>query len=117
VISYFSLAAGFLTGKYRSEADLRISPRGKTVKKYLNARGSGILAVLDDVAAEYGSTPASVSLAWLMARPSVTAPIVSVTTPGQLDDLIKACHLRLGHAAIQRLNEASAPEGVSVRPV
>ena len=50
-----------------------------------------------------------------MARPSVTAPVVSVTTPGQMDDLIKACHLRLGHAAVQRLNEASAPEGVSLR--
>ncbi len=117
VITYFSLASGFLTGKYRSEADLHISQRGRVVKKYLNARGLRILAVLDDVAAEYGSTPASVSLAWLMARPSVTAPIVSVTSPGQLDDLIKACHLRLGHAAVQRLNEASAPEGISVRPV
>jgi|SRR5215469_3775041 len=117
VISYFSLAAGFLTGKYRSEADLCISQRGRTVKKYLNARGLRILAVLDDVAAEYGSTPASISLAWLLARPSITAPIVSATTPGQLDDIIKACYLRLGHAAVQRLNDASAPRGVSVGPV
>jgi aryl-alcohol dehydrogenase-like predicted oxidoreductase len=117
VITYFSLASGFLTGKYRSEADLHLSQRGRVVKKYLNARGLRILATLDGVAAEYGSTPASISLAWLTARPSVTAPIVSVTTPDQLDDLIKACHLRLGHAAVQRMNEASAPEGVSVRPL
>ena len=77
VIPYFSLAAGFLTGKYRTEADLAKSPRGQGVKKYLNERGLRILAALDSVAKQYSSTPASVAIAWLIARPSVTAPIAS----------------------------------------
>src|SRR6202012_1286726 len=75
VITYFSLASGFLTGKYRSENDLSKSSRGQGVKKYLNPRGYKILAELDRVAAEYDATPASVALAWLIARPGITAPI------------------------------------------
>jgi len=108
VLPYFSLAAGFLTGKYRSDADLAKSPRGQGVKKYLDERGMRILAALDGVAEEHGSTPASVALAWLMARPSVTAPIASATTLEQLDTLIAATRLKLNPAAIAKLDQASA---------
>ncbi len=80
VINYYALAAGFLTGKYRSEADLGKSPRGGGVKKYLNERGLAVLKALDDVAARHKATPAQVALAWLIARPSVTAPIASATS-------------------------------------
>ena len=79
VIPYFSLASGFLTGKYRSEEDLSKSARGQGVKKYLNDRGFNILAALDEVAAQHNSTPARVAIAWLIARPSITAPIASAT--------------------------------------
>jgi aryl-alcohol dehydrogenase-like predicted oxidoreductase len=108
VIPYFSLAAGFLTGKYRSEADLTKSPRGQGVKKYLNERGLRILAALDSVAKQHNSTPASVAIAWLMARPSVTAPIASATTLEQFDTLIAATRLKLDAAAIAKLDQASA---------
>ncbi len=108
VISYFSLAKGFLTGKYRSEADLSKSPRGQGVKRYLDERGFRILRALDDVAEQYHSTPARVSLAWLIARPSITAPIASATSLEQLDDLIAATQLELDQAAIEKLNQASA---------
>lgn len=107
VITYYSLAAGFLTGKYRSGEDLSKSPRGKTVEKYLNDRGHRILAALDDVAGRYGSTPAKVALAWLLARPSVTAPIVSATSMDQLNDLMDAARLKLDDAALSTLNAAS----------
>jgi len=108
VITYFSLASGFLTGKYRSEQDLSKSARGEGVKKYLNDRGFRILRALDQVAERYASTPAQVSLAWLLALPSVTAPIVSATSVEQLDDLIKSVQLGLDGAAIELLNQASA---------
>jgi aryl-alcohol dehydrogenase-like predicted oxidoreductase len=108
VITYFSLGAGFLTGKYRSEADLSKSPRGAKVKGYLNERGQRILRALDDVAGQCRSTPARVALAWLLARPSVTAPIASATSLEQLNDLIEATRLELSSAAIRQLNEASA---------
>ena len=108
VINYWSLAAGFLTGKYRSEADLNKSPRGAGVKKYLDARGLRVLAALDVVAEEYHSTQASVAIAWLIARPSVTAPIASATSIGQLDSLIAATKLELSAEAIGRLDAASA---------
>jgi len=108
VINYYSLAAGFLTGKYRSEDDLSKSARGGTVKKYLNARGFRILDALEQVAAQYNSTPAHVSLAWLIARPSITAPIASATSLDQLNDLIEATKLELDQDAIELLNEASA---------
>ncbi|HEV2351188.1 MAG TPA: aldo/keto reductase [Terriglobia bacterium] len=109
VIPYYSLASGFLTGKYRSEEDLKKSPRGQGVKKYLNERGFRILAALDQVAKQYHSTPAAVSLAWLMARPGITAPIASATGPEQLQDLIAATPLRLDASSIELLNRASAP--------
>ena len=108
VITYFSLARGFLTGKYRSEADLAKSPRGQGVKSHLNERGFRILDALDKVARQRGSTPARVSLAWLIARPSVTAPIASATNPEQLNELIEATKLELDPASIELLNQASA---------
>ena len=107
VINFYSLAAGFLTGKYRSEADLSKSQRGGTVKKYLNERGFRIVDALDQVAAQYQSTPAQVALAWLTARPSITAPIASATSLEQLNDLVEATKLELGQAAIDVLNQAS----------
>ena len=109
VITYFSLASGFLTGKYRSAVDLSKSPRGeKMVKKYLNERGFRILDALDQVAQRFDSKPARVALAWLIARPSVTAPIASATSLDQLNDLISATKLQLDEAAIELLNRASA---------
>ncbi len=107
VIPYFSLASGFLTGKYRSEADFSKSPRGAGAKKYLNERGLRILAALDSVSARFEANPARVALAWLIARPSITAPIASATTIEQLDDLTAATRLDLDEAAIKELNKAS----------
>lgn len=108
VIGYYSLASGFLTGKYRSEDDLGKSARGGGVKKYLNERGFRILDALNEVARQRGATPARVALAWLMARPSVTAPIASATSLAQLDDLIEATRLELDEASLRLLDEASA---------
>ncbi len=108
VLPYFSLASGFLTGKYRSDADLAGSARGANVKKYLNDRGLRILRALDAVAERHNATPARVALAWLLARPSVTAPIASATSLRQLDELIAATQLLLDAAAIEELNQASA---------
>jgi len=108
VIPYFSLAGGFLTGKYRSEDDFSKSKRGQGMKKYLNERGFRILAALDKVAARCDASPAQVALAWLAARPSVTAPIASATSVAQLGDLIAAMRLRLDAEALSLLNQASA---------
>lgn len=107
VLSYFSLASGFLTGKYRTEADLVGRARGSRVKDMLNERGSRILGALDDVSREKGATPAQVSLAWLIAR-GVTAPIASATSVAQVEELIGATRLDLGREALARLDEASA---------
>jgi aryl-alcohol dehydrogenase-like predicted oxidoreductase len=107
VITYFSLASGFLAGKYRSPSDLKGAARGGMVGKYLTPRGERILRALDDVAASHRSTPASVALAWLMARPSVTAAIASATNSAQLKTLIAAAQLQLEPAAIQALDRAS----------
>ena len=108
VISYFSLASGFLSGKYRSEADLAKSKRGGSVKKYLDDRGHRVLHALDEVAARYGATPAQVAIAWLIGRPSVTAPIASATSAEQLQDLVKAAHLTLDREAVERVDRASS---------
>jgi aryl-alcohol dehydrogenase-like predicted oxidoreductase len=108
VITYYSLASGFLTGKYRSAEDFGKSPRGYGMKRYLSERGRRILAALDEVASEVHATPAQVALAWLLARPSVTAPIASASNPQQLLDLIKGVQLQLEEAAVSRLNAASA---------
>ncbi|WP_141733268.1 aldo/keto reductase [Oligoflexus tunisiensis] len=108
VIPYFSLASGFLSGKYRSAADVNKSPRGQGIRnKYLNERGLRILQALDEVAAETRSTPTQVSLAWLLHRPGITAPIVSATTREQLRDLVQAPRLELSPEAISRLTRAS----------
>jgi aryl-alcohol dehydrogenase-like predicted oxidoreductase len=105
VINYFALASGFLTGKYRLEADLAQSPRGASVAKYLTPRGRRILAALDEAAA----TPAQIALAWLIARPSVTAPIASATSVDQLHELLAAARLELPTATIAALDHASRP--------
>lgn len=107
VINYFSLASGFLSGKYRSESDLNKSARGASVKKYLNERGYRILGALDEVAQRQKTTPTQVALAWLIARPSVTAPIASATSLEQLNDLIAATNLELDEYSLQLLNETS----------
>jgi aryl-alcohol dehydrogenase-like predicted oxidoreductase len=107
VITYYSLASGFLTGKYRTENDLSKSIRGQAVKLYLNERGFRILGALDRVAERYHTTPVSVALAWLIARPGITAPIASATSRQQLDALIEATKLELEPSAIELLNSAS----------
>ena len=109
VVTYFSLAAGFLSGKYRSEADLGKSPRGEGIRKHLTARGLRILAALDAVASRFDATPAQVALAWLMARPGVTAAIASATSLDQFQDLVRATRLRLDADAVAALDAASAP--------
>jgi len=107
VIGYYSLASGFLTGKYRSKADVAGRPRGSRVEKYLNGYGFGVLKALDDVAARYNARPGQVALAWLIARPSVTAPIASATNLDQLAELLKAAEITLDAAAIQQIDAAS----------
>ena len=107
VITYYSLASGFLSGKYRSKEDLGKSVRGKGAGKYLNERGSRILKALDTVAHAHRATPAEVALAWLIAREGVTAPIASATSIEQLDSLIRATRLELSRAEIGSLDAAS----------
>ena len=108
VINFYALASGFLSGKYRSEADLGKSPRGQGVKKYLNERGLGVLAALDAVALRCNATPAQVALAWQIARPSITAPIASATTLEQLAGLVAAARLQLDADALRQIDLASA---------
>jgi aryl-alcohol dehydrogenase-like predicted oxidoreductase len=107
VISYYGLASGFLTGKYRSQADLAKSARGQGVRKHLDARGLRILAALDEVALRRSATPAQVALAWLIARPGITAPIVSATSVGQLEEILVAARLQLAAEDTAALNAAS----------
>jgi aryl-alcohol dehydrogenase-like predicted oxidoreductase len=107
VITYFSLASGFLSGKYRSKADLSESARGELVAKYLDDRGLRILRALDSVARERDATQAEVALAWLMAREGVTAPIASATTLDQLESLIRATALKLSSEEVTCLTSAS----------
>ncbi|CAG9225466.1 Predicted oxidoreductase [Paraburkholderia sabiae] len=108
VVCYYSLASGFLSGKYRSRDDLSKSARGRKVEAYLNERGFAILDALEEVAGRHGSTPASVALAWLIARSSITAPIASTTSVEQLESLVEAVHLTLTDADLRALNDASA---------
>ncbi|MGA7792656.1 MAG: aldo/keto reductase [Candidatus Acidiferrales bacterium] len=108
VINYFPLAGGFLTGKYRSEKDVAGKARARNVAKHLNERGFKVLAALDQVAKKYNATPARISLAWLLARPSITAPIVSATNLEQLKDLVSSVDLALDRDSIEFLNKASA---------
>lgn len=107
VISYFSLASGFLTGKYRTGDDLK-GARAEMVKGYMDERGVTILAALDEIAMARNATPAQVALAWLIARPSITAPIASATSSKQLADLVAATHLRLSADEVKMLDQASA---------
>jgi aryl-alcohol dehydrogenase-like predicted oxidoreductase len=108
VITYFSLAKGFLTGKYRSAADLTKSPRGAGVERYLDERGLGILEVLDALSEEFRATPAQISIAWLLTRSAVTAAIASATSLPQLDELMAGVRLELTSTALDRLDAASA---------
>ncbi|OHV07574.1 aldo/keto reductase [Kushneria phosphatilytica] len=108
VTPYFSLASGFLTGKYRSREDARGKSREQFVDKYFDERGMRILDALDSVAERLDASPASVSLAWLMAQPTVTAPIVSATSANQLAQLRKATEITLDDDALDQLNQASA---------
>ncbi|MFC7474226.1 aldo/keto reductase [Dankookia sp. GCM10030260] len=108
VINYYALASGFLSGKYRSAADYGKSPRGGGMAKYLTPRGHAVLDALDAVAQEARATPAQVALAWLLAKPVVSAPIASATNDAQIDDLVKAASLTLSPAAVAKLDAASA---------
>ncbi|HEY9364837.1 MAG TPA: aldo/keto reductase [Chitinophagaceae bacterium] len=108
VINYYSLASGFLTGKYRTEKDLKKSTRGAGIQKFLTERGYRILAALDEIAKEYNTKPASIAIAWLLARQSITAPIASATSITQLNSLISATQLKLKADAIVSLNNASS---------
>jgi aryl-alcohol dehydrogenase-like predicted oxidoreductase len=108
VISYYSLASGFLTGKYRSEEDLGGRARAGTVKNYLNERGLCILKAMDQVAANHGAAHAQIALAWLLARPGITSPIVSATSVAQLHQIMGAPGVELSLAEIELLNQASA---------
>ena len=106
VIPYYGLASGFLTGKYRSPADFSKSPRGARMSAYLNNKGQRILAALDDIAGTHKVNPAAVALAWLIARPSITAPIASATNVTQISDFCAAAALRLSKDEIAKLNDA-----------
>jgi aryl-alcohol dehydrogenase-like predicted oxidoreductase len=108
VVTYYSLASGFLSGKYRSEADLGKSVRGPGIAKYFNSRGAKILAALDEVSSRHDVQPVEIALAWLIARPGVTAPIVSATSPAQVESFAKAASLSLCAEDAALLNEASA---------
>ena len=107
VIPYYGLASGFLTGKYRTKADLAQSARGAAVEKYMDERGMRILAALDEVAKELHAKPAQVALAWVMARPAISAPIASATTLAQLRELMAAADLALDARRMERLDLAS----------
>jgi len=109
VINFYGLAAGFLTGKYRTQADASKSLRGESViARYLDERGLKVLRGLDQVAEKHGAQPGQVALAWQIARPSITSPIVSATSLQQLNELAQAATLKLDDADIQTLNDASA---------
>jgi len=108
VIGYYSLASGFLTGKYRSKADMDGRTRAPRVEKYVNEAGFRVLDALDEVAARHGAKPGQVALAWLIARPSVTAPIASATNLEQLKELTASASIELDAADIDRIDKASA---------
>lgn len=107
VIGYYSLASGFLTGKYRSKADMAGRIRAPRVEKYMTEKGMAVLAALDEAAANHGAKPGQVALAWLIARPGVTAPIVSATNLEQLREMVGAVELSLTPAEIEAIDRAS----------
>ncbi len=108
VIPYFSLASGFLTGKYQSLEDTKGRKRGSRVEKYFDDRGRRILKALKQVSEETGAEQAAISLAWLLAQPTITAPIASATSTKQMESLFAAVELKLSNAQVQQLTEASA---------
>ncbi len=108
ILPYFSLAKGFLTGKYRSKEDLNQSPRGKSIERYLDDRGMRIIATLDAISKAHQVVPAAVALAWLLQRKGVTAPIASATSVKQLTELAKATQIRLSSDEIMNLDAASS---------
>ena len=110
VIPYYGLASGFLTGKYRTEADLSKSPRGQGVKRMMDARGMRILAALDEVSAARTASQAQVALAWVMAQPGLTGPIASATSLEQLDELMGSARLTLTAEDLATLDKASAKD-------
>ena len=107
VITYFSLASGFLTGKYRGEDDFGKSKRGGGMKRFLNERGFKILEALDEVSKQLNATQAQIALSWLIARKGITAPIVSATNLEQLNDILKSVEVKLDASAINKLDQAS----------
>ncbi len=106
VLPYYALASGFLSGKYRSEADLSKSPRGEGIRKYLDARGKRLLAVMDEVAAAHEVPLSRIAIAWLLHKPSIAAPIASATNEAQLNDLVQAVSLKLSAEEVTRLDNA-----------
>ena len=110
VIGYYSLASGFLTGKYKSQADTEGRSRGSRVQKYLNNYGFGVVHALEEVAYRYEAKPGQIALAWLIARPSVTAPIASATNLEQLAELVEAAEIELDAESIQKIDAASKPK-------
>ncbi|MDR3763421.1 MAG: aldo/keto reductase [Acidobacteriota bacterium] len=106
VIPYYSLASGFLSGKYRSEKEIEGRPRAGTLKRYFNERGTRVLSALDEAAKELHATPAQISLAWLMQRPALVAPIASATTVEQLQELVGAVNLELPTSVVEKLEKA-----------
>jgi aryl-alcohol dehydrogenase-like predicted oxidoreductase len=108
VIPYFALASGFLTGKYKTVADTKGKNRGSRVEKYFDARGEKILKALDEVSKQTHAKQASVALAWLLAQPTITAPIASATSTDQLESLFAAVDLKLDAASLEKLTQASA---------
>jgi aryl-alcohol dehydrogenase-like predicted oxidoreductase len=108
VLTFFALASGFLTGKYRRLEDVRNSSRASALSRYFNARGQAVLSALDHVSAETGATPAQIALAWIIATPGVTGPIVSATSVEQVESLLPAVTLRLDDAQMALLDQAAA---------
>ncbi len=108
VINYFPLASGFLTGKYRTQNDLSKSVRGGGMSRFMNEKGFSILETLDELAGIHKATPAAITLAWYMSRPSIIAPIASATSSLQLNELLKAIEIKLSNQEIERINQCSA---------
>jgi aryl-alcohol dehydrogenase-like predicted oxidoreductase len=109
VIGYYSLASGFLSGKYRSKSDMAGRARGARVEKYLNDYGFGVVKALEEVAKRYEAKPGQIAIAWLIARPSVTAPIVSATNLDQLAELVESAEIELDPESIAKIDAASKP--------
>jgi aryl-alcohol dehydrogenase-like predicted oxidoreductase len=112
LLPYYGLASGYLTGKYRTEADLKGKTRGSAAAKYMSGQGPGVLAAIDAVAEDTGAQPAQIALAWLAAQPGVVAPIASATSVSQIEVLLGSMNLKLSETHLRRLDEASAPAEV-----